>query len=738
MAKEKNKKLVSAKKLPKLFKKEYTDEQFEKKILNKIYIEDDKKLVQKLFESQKNEKDVAVLKVNLDKELDAAQVARCNQISKQIAAQKGGIKFVPLLAVVIAVVAVGVTVTLFKNVIVSNAIKGSMQGIFGAKTDIQKVNVEIFKANLDITGLAQANKDSPMKNLFEVEKIKLDFNLTELLRGKFHAENLEISGVALDTDRTKSGELPVKQKKTKQEKKINQEQNKLAEAAKEQLAAMFENYNPEKLLENLHDELKSPELAKTISEEVSKKVTKYQALPQELSKSVNDFSKSVDSVLKTDWSKVSDVAKLKTALENINKAITEGNTLKTKLESSTNGIKTDSELVKKYSAELTSAIKADKSLVDSKVNEMKQLFSVDGLKSVMNNALQSMMYSVCGKYYPYLEKGMDFALNVKSSGDNKTPEQKQAEAEKKAQKKQKEAEKKAKQAQKARSRERSKGRMVYYKKDRVPKFLIEKAVASGYEYGTDNLLFYATGSEISSDQNVRGEPSKIDAMFKILGKQNNADITIDARKDSSEPLILANYKGVGFPIEADAQVFNLKSTSGITAKMTVTDNGGFTVGGTMDMALTEMNGMSFEPERVSVLYNKALSEIKNLTVGFTIGLDDNQNIVVSLDNLDKLTSQIVAPVTKVLTGEINNIATEARQNVTKVLDEKTGGATSSISSFLGIESDVNKEFAKVNDLQKQLEAKKKELSKQIANGAANAAKTSVTNAAGDLLKGLKK
>ena len=348
------------------------------------------------------------------------------------------------------------------------------------------------------------------------------------------------------------------------------------------------------------------------------------------------------------------------------------------------------------------------------------------------------MYSVCGKYYPYLEKGMDFALNVKSSGDNKTPEQKQAEAEKKAQKKQKEAEKKAKQAQKARSRERSKGRMVYYKKDRVPKFLIEKAVASGYEYGTDNLLFYATGSEISSDQNVRGEPSKIDAMFKILGKQNNADITIDARKDSSEPLILANYKGVGFPIEADAQVFNLKSTSGITAKMTVTDNGGFTVGGTMDMALTEMNGMSFEPERVSVLYNKALSEIKNLTVGFTIGLDDNQNIVVSLDNLDKLTSQIVAPVTKVLTGEINNIATEARQNVTKVLDEKTGGATSSISSFLGIESDVNKEFAKVNDLQKQLEAKKKELSKQIANGAANAAKTSVTNAAGDLLKGLKK
>ena len=676
MAKEKNKKLVSAKKLPKLFKKEYTDEQFEKKILNKIYIEDDKKLVQKLFESQKNEKDVAVLKVNLDKELDAAQVARCNQISKQIAAQKGGIKFVPLLAVVIAVVAVGVTVTLFKNVIVSNVIKGSMQGIFGAKTDIQKVNVEIFKANLDITGLAQANKDSPMKNLFEVEKIKLDFNLTELLRGKFHAENLEISGVALDTDRTKSGELPVKQKKTKQEKKINQEQNKLAEAAKEQLAAMFENYNPEKLLENLHDELKSPELAKTISEEVSKKVTKYQALPQELSKSVNDFSKSVDSVLKTDWSKVSDIAKLKTALENINKAITEGNTLKTKLESSTTGIKTDGELVKKYSAELTSAIKADKSLVDSKVNEMKQLFSVDGLKSVMNNALQSMMYSVCGKYYPYLEKGMDFALNVKSSGDNKTPEQKQAEAEKKAQKKQKEAEKKAKQAQKAKSRERSKGRMVYYKKDRVPKLLIEKAVASGYEYGTDNLLFYATGSEISSDQNVRGEPSKIDAMFKILGKQNNADITIDARKDSSEPLILANYKGVGFPIEADAQVFNLKSTSGITAKMTVTDNGGFTVGGTMDMALTEMNGMSFEPERVSVLYNKALSEIKNLTVGFTIGLDDNQNIVVSLDNLDKLTSQIVTPVTKVLTGEINNIATEARQNVTKVLDEKTGGLNS--------------------------------------------------------------
>ena len=57
-----------------------------------------------------------------------------------------------------------------------------MQGIFGAKTDIAKVDFQFFNASLEINGLEQANKDSPMKNLFQIDSIKTSFNLTDLLR----------------------------------------------------------------------------------------------------------------------------------------------------------------------------------------------------------------------------------------------------------------------------------------------------------------------------------------------------------------------------------------------------------------------------------------------------------------------------------------------------------------------------------------------------------------------------
>lgn len=729
-------KVVPAKKLPSLFKKEYAQDKFEKKILNKIYIEQDKKLVQGIFTLATNQKGQQVYKADLTGTLAAQDVNRCTQIAKQINAQKGGVKIVPLAAVVIMVVAIALVVTLFKNVIVSNVLKSSLQGVFGAKTDIQKVNVEIFKADLQINGLAQANKDSPMKNLFEVEKIKLDFNLTELLKGKFHAENLEISGVALDTDRKTSGELPVKPKKTKEQKQITENQNKLAEEAKKQLVAMFENYNPEKLLENLQNELKSPELAKQISEDVVKKVEKYKNLPGELSVSIQDFSKSVDAVLKTDWTKVNDAAKIKSAIETINKAVVESNNLKTKLENSTANLKTDGETVKKYSTDLQSAIKADTTLVDAKIKEMKQLFSVDGLKQVMNNAVESMMYSVCGKYYSYIQKGMDFAMNAKQNSDNgKTDEEKAIEKAKKQEKKEKAAAKKAKQSQ---SIAHAKGRTVYYQKDTVPKFLIENAVASGYEYGTDNLLFYGKATELCSDQNVRGKPAKIEVDFKILGNQNSADVTFDSRKDSTSPLILANYSGKGFAIASDAQVFSLQSNAGINAKLTATNQGGFTIGGTLDLAITDIKGMEFEPERVSSLYNKALSNVKNLTLGFTVGLDDNQNVVVSLQNPDKMVSQLVNPISQALTGELNSIANDAKANVTKVLNEKTGGALNSITSFSDIQSAVNSQNSKLTDLQKQLENKKKELSNQLTNGLKNAAADATKNAASNLFNSLKK
>ncbi|MDE5898677.1 MAG: TIGR03545 family protein [Treponemataceae bacterium] len=727
--KKKAPKLVPAKKLPKLYRKRYTKESLEKKLLKKLYIDADRTLVEDLYVPAEDKKGRAIMRIPPEKMVPQPDFNRCKLIAKQVKLQKSGINLVPLLAVVILIAGIGICVTLFKNVVVKKAITSAMQGIFQAKTDIGLVDVQIFGASLEIRDLQQANKDSPMKNIFQIDTIHFDFNLTELLRGKFDAENLVVAGVALDTDRTTSGEIPVK-KQPKEEQKtesaLSAKTKELQDAAVAQLTELFENYNPETLLAGLQEELRSPAAAAEIAADVQEKIAKWQAVPAELQDSIASASSSVNAVIKTNWGGINDVAKLKSALETVNNAGTELKNLTSTVEKTTSGLKEDSADVAGYAASLQTAITSDTALLEAKITEMKNMFSPDSLKNVMNNAVESMLYTVLGDYYPYVSKAMNAAMSIQANSAAKPADQTAAEKKKAA--------KEAQAKKKSEGRRRLDGRTIYYKKDTVPKFLIQNAVASGYEYKTDNLLFEGTATEISSDQNIRGKPAAINADFKIAGRANSASVVIDARSASTAPLVTAQYTGNGYPIAADAQVFKLTSASDISAKLTAAADGSFSVGGNLDMHISEMTGMEFEPEKICTLYKKALAGISRLSVGFTIGYDAARGVIVAIENPETLARQLVEPVVIVLQDEITAIAADAKTKVAAMLSEKTNGATDKLAQFNDIQGAIDAQKDKLNDITAQLEAKKKELNAQIEaatkQAAANAVNQLIPGAAG--------
>ena len=711
--KEKKIKLVPAKKLPGFYRKKFSEKAFEKKVLKKIYIEADKKLVESQFRKETDKKGREIMVFDRKSEIEKNDFLRCKKIALDVKNQKFGIKFVPLLAVVCLVAGIGIAVTLFKNIVVEKGLTAAMQGIFGAKTDIQKVDLQIFGASLEIDGLAQANPDSPMKNIFEIDKIDVAFNLTDLLRGKFHAKNIEVSGVAIDTDRKKSGEL-TRVKKSKKEKQVAEETKKdsasIMNAAADQLKKMFESYNPETMLSNIQNELTSPAVANSIAEDVKAKVEKWKNIPNEYQASITKLSASVDSLAKTNWGNITNASTLKKAVSDIETALSESNSLKNKMAATSKEIKTDTNAINGYSKQLQVAVKADSKLVDGKIAEMKNLFSADGMKNILTEGIRGILLEKAGKFYPYIDKALTAAMN--SKGNSNSSEGKQKSAAEKAEKKSKKA--------KSAGHARSAGRMVYYKKDTVPKLLIENVVASGYEYKSNELLFKGTASEISSDQNMRGKPAKINADFKVMGKPNKASVVIDARDSSSAPLVLADYSGKGYPISADAQVFNLSSSSDIDAVLKCGSDGSFSVGGTLNMNINEIHGMEFEPAKVSGLYQKAISGIKALSVGFNV-LYRNGGMEVELTNIEKLSKQLAEPVIQALTGELNSIAAEAQANITKILSEKTGIATDQIAAFTDISGLLNGQINSVNNMQKQLEDQKAKINKQLSNAAKGAA-----------------
>ena len=714
---KKPEKTVSAKKLPGIFKKTYKEKAYSKNLLKKFYIEADKKFVEKLYSPSQDKKGRNIMVCNKSAEITKADLKRYKLIAKQIKMQKGGIKLVPLIAVAVLVAVLSAGVSLFKNIIIEKAITSAMQGIFGAKTDIAKVDFQFFNASLEINGLEQANKDSPMKNLFQIDSIKTSFNLTDLLRGKFHAENLSVEGVAIDTDREKSGELPIKPAKTKEEKQtesaLSSKKLELSEEASAKLKEMFDSYNPEKMLENLQNELKSPAVASQISTDVQQKVEKWSSLPAELQEKVNAFSKNVNDIANTDFSKINDVAKLKSTLEKINSTAKSGEELKKLIEKSNSDLVSDSKAIADYSNKIQTAIKSDYALVDSKISEMKSVLSPAGLNEIMTNAVQSVLYQMCGKYYPYVSKGLNAALSAQKSSSEKKTE--------------KSAEKTEKTVM-----TRHPGRTVFFKQDTVPTLFIENVTASGYEYKTDNLLFKGNAKNIANNQNMTGKPTDISADFKIAGNPNNASVKIDARTNTNSPLVTASYTGSGIPVNADAQVFAFTSKSTIKAKMTADTNGKVSLNGVLDMNISEMTGMQFDVEKISELYNSALSNIRRLTVDFSIFINEDKTMSLSLNNLDALANQLTAPVVKTLTAELNSIAADARSSAAKLLSEKTGVATEKIEQFTNIKNSVNSSKESVNNLQKKLEQKKKQINDQITNST----KAAAGDAAGNLIKKL--
>ena len=711
---KKEPKTISAKKLPKIFRKKYLEKAYKKKILKRIYVSSDKKLIESLFESQKDKKDRDVYFVPQDKKIPTKDFKRLKLVAKQIKKQKGGFKLVPLVACLVFVSALVIAISLFKNPLLEKVLVSSLQGVFKAKTDIEKVDFKILGASLEISGIQQANKDEPMKNLFEIEKVNVDYNLTELLKGKFYAQDLTVSGVALGTERSESGELPFipkTQEELEAEKEMEAKKSQLKDSAKTRLEEMFSAYNPDNFIGNIEEELQTSKVSKQVAEEVQQKIDKWQNTPNQLQKSLDDFTKNTNKLLNTDWSKISNLQDLKSALESVKKSISDSSSITKTFESTTKDLLKDVNSVSDYGTLISDTVKSDLNLVDSKINNIKYLFSVEGFSQIMNDGVQAMLYDILGQYYTYLLKIKDLSSTITTKKDELTESVKDFVPN--------ELTEVTSKIEKANSKdikpkkERLKGRDVYYKQDTVPRFLIEKVNASGYESDSKNLLFDAKISELSFDHDVRGKPTQMSAFFKIAEHSNNASLVFDARSSSTSPLIYGDYFGTGFPISSDAEVFSLESVSNIDADISMKKGGSLEVGGILDMAITKMVAMNLENEKVNELYQKALSRVKKLTLGFSVEMGLNGEFSINLENPEKLATQLSEPVASVFEEEITQITSGAKEKATSYITENAGIATDKLGEFDKIKDLIQGKQSVMDELNLKLEGKKTELTKRI-------------------------
>ena len=749
-ASKKDVKKLTSKKLPSLFKKNYSEKAFEKKILNKIYIPEDKALVKEMFKKGADAKKPEFYAVPAEYSFSKKELKRYKTLAKEIKGNKGRIKFLPLIATVCFVFAVVIVGGIFKNQIAKSVIKSTCQSIFSAKTDIASVDLKILDASITINGLAIGNKDDVMKNLFEAEKIALDFNLPQALRGKFDAENLEVTGIALGTERNSSCELP---KKVKQEKKENEKKaeesafmQSLRQKSEEELSALKSGITEilggddvDSIVENIRSQLKTFSAADQAEESITSLVAKWQSKPSQLEKQVSDFSKSVQDLQSIDINSIKDVTSLKSTLEKINSAISTGSALKDTTSSLTTELKADSESLKSNVKTVTDAVKADKALAEEKLTTVTNL--AKNAKSVFTNAIDTVGYGVLGKYYPYAKKIVDKALELKSNAD----------ANKKVLSEEENQSKKASKKTKKEGSRRLAGTTFWYTKEN-PAFLIEHVKASGE-------TFSAEGFELTNDQNVRGKPMTLNGSFAAGESTHKGEAVLDIRSESAEPLIKVDYTLSGFNAFVDGSqiasfsgVPNIDGKAKLTLKGSVGD-GMFSAYGNVSLSPLSLSSDGFESETLTKYYNEALSGISSLSFGYN--LDYTEFSGVALDLNGNFADVFVNALQKLALSVGSDAKNEALKKIQEELNFSSGEVNQKAKEFFGIEEEINLQNTKLSDVQKQLEAKKAEIEAQIKKQTEDAAKSAVssavknvtgsseasskaTEAASSLLKGLKK
>ena len=699
--------------LPKIFLKNYTPEQVEKKLVKKLYLPQDKQIVRNLF---------TTLAADPDHKFSKKEIKIYKKLAKEIKKQnKGYLKFIPLIAVIAAIIALVAVVAAFKNTWTRKAIKSSCEAVFGAKTDVGYVNLSLFKANLTVKNIAVGNKNDFFKNLFEARNITVDFDLNQLLRGKFVAENLDLTEFLVNTDRTTSCELIEKKLKQQQkqealEKKKAQFMNSL-EQVKDDSIAQIKNKasqllggtNVEEIAATLQNELKTPGLVKTVTSQAEEMKLRWESTPASLTSQVKEFSDSVSALAQTDISKITDKKVLAKTLNQIIDALYAEEKLEKNIKKITGDLKNDVQTIKQCQSDILEAVEHDKNYASEKLTSIAG--AVSESKVLIENSFNTLACAFLGKYYTYILTAIEYS--------NKLKEASNTEAARKAEKIIKslkdtgsslpDGTKIIKKETKKAGERRLKGTTYWYGMDSA-KFLIQKAHATGQG-------FDAEIREITTDQNIRNLPLSFNGTLNKGEINHSAKAIIDARKLSHEPLLTMGYHGKGFDTVFDGRTIaekcgipSVNGISNISAELTGSSEG-FAIRGSFNLKNATVQSDGFENEFVTKYYNVALGSIKNVDVNYSVKYDPSFGIIIDLDGDFK---NIFADAMKSTITTIGGDAKKAA--VTKINEELNNSSNeviAKIKEFLEIKGQIDIQNADLQIIKKTLELKKRETEEKI-------------------------
>jgi uncharacterized protein (TIGR03545 family) len=384
-------------KAPGPFKKPLLKKTFEKKFVKYIEHAGDRQFFVSCFDLRE---DQYVLREGLEQD----DIKKLKVLLKAIKAnRKGPVKIAPLVAAALVIAALVVFFTVFMNPLLERAIERGMEALFEARVDVDQFNFNPIRFRVGLGGITVANRDSPMKNLFQTGRMEFRLKPEAVLRGKIYIEEVRTDALRFGTDRTVSGALPDRPPKAKKPKPPKPETPPLVD---------LQNFDAMGLLNREYDKLNTPKIYDAAINAYNESLEKWKGQVELVRTRGNDLRASAQPLLSIN---VNDMRDIETITKTIQDITTLVNTVQTTADDAKN-------LVDSLETDINTALDLERTARTSITDDLNHLksyldFGSGTAFTALEPSIREILSDTAEQYLDYGIRALEVFEKLKAMSD---------------------------------------------------------------------------------------------------------------------------------------------------------------------------------------------------------------------------------------------------------------------------------------------------------------------------------
>ncbi|WP_455381953.1 hypothetical protein [Salinispira pacifica] len=700
---------MAEKKFPKPFRKPIEEGRYVRRVLNRVYLEPDREYLKSIFAA--DESGV----VRPVRQLSDDELKRLKKLGKEVRRNRGIAQKGKLAVLLIIVVGVLLFDLVFKNTIVTRAGEQLLQNAFQARAELSGVDFRPLRGSISFSRLFVADRQQPMKNLFELGPTRLDIDTLRLLSGHLIISRMQAKGIRWGTARSTSGAL----------EPARASGSAAASGAAARGGRGFSPPSPASVLESLDLPVPGSFDAKAFVEQHAAELKTVSRIG-ELSSRAGELTQSWTGRVAALAAEVQSATEAASGLSSID---VKGIRTLDAAAAAYRQVQTAGAVVSKTENDVQGAYRSAASDVDSfskAAAEIPQLVSADGRylaslvpdistggKQIMTRIVETYIRAAIGSWYDRLEQGYGVVSRLASE----------------------------RAAGESRKTRRLPGRTVSFPSAAYPVFWLKEASFDAAD-SSDSLAL------AGSLQSITSEPDLIDrpASFEFKGRNRGGSLgvagTVDGRTGAEDRVVLsAESSGVPIDLSEGLAALDISSVSGslaLSTHLSMKAAGG--AEGTVDLRASSLSVKgSYSVNSFGGILADVLQQGTPLEAAFDyrVAADGTVTFPSGRSNLDAVAAGVLRARAREITDALQ---TRVRGELDALVASRRSDIDAARAQVASVEKAVKTQLDAASGAKDQVASVQKELDARIAaikQQAQNQAQQQLQDQLNSLQKGLK-